>query len=63
MDEELNGRKVVGEDELSPLDYLLSVMDDAGAMPELRIKAAQIAAPYLHSPPQELSLNLGDVKG
>lgn len=27
-------------------------MDDASAMPELRIKAAQIAAPYLHSPPQ-----------
>jgi len=52
MDGELNGRGVAGEDELSPLDYLLSVMDDAGAMPELRIKAAQIAAPYLHSPPQ-----------
>jgi hypothetical protein len=51
MDEGLNGGKVAGGDDLSPLDYLLSVMNDAGAMPELRIKAARIAAPYLHSPP------------
>ena len=51
MDEGLNGGKVAGGDDLSPLDYLLTVMNDAGAMPELQIKAARIAAPYLHSPP------------
>lgn len=32
----------------TPLDFLLSVMNDAGAAPELRVKAATTAAQYLH---------------
>jgi len=34
---------------LSPLDFLLGVMRDASVSPELRIKAAQAAAPYVHA--------------
>jgi hypothetical protein len=36
---------------LSPLDFLLGVMRDASVSPELRIKAAQAAAPYVHAKP------------
>lgn len=49
---ELNGTAVAGRADLSPLDYLLSVMNDADAKPKLRIKAARIAAPFLHAHPQ-----------
>jgi hypothetical protein len=52
MEGELNGTAAAGEADLSPLDYLLSVMTDADAKPKLRIKAARIAAPYLHAHPQ-----------
>jgi hypothetical protein len=48
IDGELNGTAADTGADLSPLDYLLSVMNDADAMPKLRIKAARIAAPYLH---------------
>jgi hypothetical protein len=37
--------------DLSPLDFLLGVMRDASVSPELRIKAAQAAAPYVHAKP------------
>jgi hypothetical protein len=36
-------------DGLSPLDYLLSVMRDAGAEEARRIDAAKAAAPYCHA--------------
>lgn len=32
----------------SPLEFLLSVMNDSGADPALRVKAATTAAQYLH---------------
>jgi hypothetical protein len=49
MESRLNGKEAADGDDLSPLDYLLSVMNDADAKPKLRIKAARIVAPYLHS--------------
>jgi hypothetical protein len=49
MEGRLNGKEAADGAEMSPLDYLLSVMDDADAKPRLRIKAARIAAPYLHA--------------
>jgi hypothetical protein len=52
MEGRLNGKEAADGTDLSPLDYLLSVMHDADAKPKLRFKAARIAAPYLHSPPQ-----------
>jgi hypothetical protein len=33
----------------SPLDFLLSVMNDPQAAPRLRIKAARVTAPYIHA--------------
>jgi hypothetical protein len=35
--------------DLSPLDFLLSVMNDSQAAPRLRIKAARVTAPYVHA--------------
>jgi phage terminase small subunit len=37
--------------ELTPLDYLLSVMRDLSADEKVRLQAAQLAAPYVHSRP------------
>src|SRR5215470_19983303 len=37
--------------DLSPLDFLLGVMRDPGVPPELRIKVAQAAAPFVHAKP------------
>jgi len=34
---------------LSPLDFLLSLMRDPGLPPDLRIKMAQAAAPFVHA--------------
>jgi len=34
--------------DLSPLDFLLGVMRDSSLSPDLRMKAAQAAAPYVH---------------
>jgi hypothetical protein len=36
---------------ISPLEFLLNVMSDRAAPPDLRIKAARIAAPYRHTRP------------
>ena len=36
---------------LSPLDFLLSLMRDPGLPPDLRIKMAQAAAPFVHAKP------------
>jgi hypothetical protein len=36
---------------ISPLEFLLEVMSDPAAPPDLRIKAARIAAPYRHRRP------------
>jgi hypothetical protein len=36
---------------ISPLEFLLNVMSDPATLPELRIKAARIAAPYWHKRP------------
>jgi hypothetical protein len=49
IERELNGTQAASGVDLSPLDYLLSVMNDPDAKPRLRIKAARIAAPYLHT--------------
>lgn len=35
--------------DLSPLDFLLSIVRDRGADEKLRIQAASIAAPYVHA--------------
>ena len=35
--------------DFSPLDFLLSVMNDPDAAPHLRIKVAHAAAPYIHA--------------
>jgi hypothetical protein len=35
--------------DLSPLDFLLGVMNDPQAAPRLRIKAARVTAPYVHA--------------
>jgi hypothetical protein len=40
-----------GSPEPSPLEFLLAVMHDPYAPPRQRIKAARLAAPYLHRPP------------
>ena len=37
--------------DISPLDFLLGVMRDPGVSPELRIKVAQAAAPFVHAKP------------
>lgn len=36
---------------LSPLDYMLSVMNDPSADPARRDRMAQAAAPYVHAKP------------
>ena len=67
MDAKLNATEPEGEADLSPLDYLLSVMTDAEAEPRLRIKAARVAAPYLHANalprPDQMSLVIDDPFG
>jgi hypothetical protein len=35
--------------DVSPLDFLLGVMRDPNVSPELRMRAAQVAAPYVHA--------------
>ena len=42
-------RKAAAESGLTPLDYLLSVMRDATVPRELRVDAANKAAPYVHA--------------
>jgi hypothetical protein len=37
--------------DISPLDFLLAVMKDPNESPELRIKVAQAAAPFIHAKP------------
>ena len=37
--------------DLSPLDFLLGVMRDSSLPPDWRIKAAQVAIPFVHSKP------------
>jgi hypothetical protein len=37
--------------DISPLDFLLGVMRDPNVSPELRIKVAQVAAPFIHAKP------------
>ena len=37
--------------DLTPLDFLLGVMRDSSLSPDLRMKAAQAAAPYVHAKP------------
>ena len=67
MDAKLNATEAEGAADLSPLDYLLSVMTDPEAEPRLRIKAARIAAPYLHANalphPDQMSLVIDDPFG
>ena len=38
---------------LSPLSFLLGMMRDADAAPELRVRVAQVAAPFVHGTEQE----------
>jgi hypothetical protein len=67
MDAKLNATEPEGAADLSPLDYLLSVMNDAEAEPRLRIKAARVAAPYRHANalphPDQMSLVIDDPFG
>ena len=37
--------------DISPLDFLLGVMRDPSVSPELRVKVAQAAAPFVHAKP------------
>src|SRR5215471_21274495 len=37
--------------DISPLDFLLGVMRDPSVSPELRIRVAQAAAPFVHAKP------------
>ena len=41
--------KAVEESGLTPLEYMLSVMRDAGEEPKARLNAAVSAAPYVHA--------------
>ena len=41
-------RKAVQESGLTPLDYMLSVLRDEKNPPEVRLDAANKAAPYVH---------------
>lgn len=52
MEEKLSAPEQCGDGggDLSPLDFLLSVMNDPDAAPQQRIKAARIAARYKHVP-------------
>jgi hypothetical protein len=43
------GPEATGDAVLTPLDYLLSVMNDPEATPQQRIKAARVAARYRHA--------------
>lgn len=43
---------------LTPLDYLLSILRDAGAEQNVRIDAAKAAAPYVH--PRLSTVDLGN---
>ncbi len=42
-------QKMVAESGITPLEYLLTVMRDAGGEPRERINAAIAAAPYVHA--------------
>jgi hypothetical protein len=44
--------KVAANPDLTPLDFLRGVMRDPNASPDVRIKAAQAAAPYIHAKPR-----------
>lgn len=46
---------------LTPLDYLLSILRDAGAEQGVRIDAAKAAAPYVH--PRLATVDLGNKDG
>jgi hypothetical protein len=46
---------------LSPLDFLLAVMHGPDVPPRQRIRAARLAAPYLHRPPDRTSDELARV--
>ena len=53
MEEELKAAEQPGENDgadLSPLQFLLQVMNDPDATPKQRIKAARVAARYKHVP-------------
>jgi hypothetical protein len=41
--------------QMSPLDYLLSVMNDAAQPVEVRMRAAGLALPYYHARPAPIS--------
>jgi hypothetical protein len=36
---------------LTPLDFMLGIMKDTAVLPQLRLKAAEAAAPYVHAKP------------
>ena len=58
MEEKLSAPEQCGDGggDLSPLDFLLSVMNDPDAAPQQRMKAARIAARYKHAavPPDKM---------
>jgi hypothetical protein len=43
---------VAANPDLTPLDFLRGVMLDPNASPDMRLKAAQAAAPYIHAKPR-----------
>ena len=66
MEGKLNAASPVADADLSPLNYLLRVMNDPDAAPRLRIKAARIAAPYhlrAFGPPDERTIEIDDPFG
>lgn len=44
--------------EISPLEFLLAIMRDPNVSPDLRVKVAQVAAPFVH--PKPASNRTGD---
>jgi hypothetical protein len=44
---------VAANPDMTPLDFLRGVMRDPDASPDIRIKAAQAAAPYVHTKPRQ----------
>jgi uncharacterized protein YnzC (UPF0291/DUF896 family) len=48
---------------LNPLEFLIAVMTDPEATPRQRMRAAKVAAPYKHRPPEELPYLVEDEFG
>lgn len=54
---------VAGGPDLTPLDFLMSVLNDPGATPRQRIRAARVAASYQHTAAQPDEVEIDDQFG